>query len=691
MAAAYSLDRCSSDHEPCPRADLIEFAGLALREEDGDALLRRAAALVARSLRVEHVEILEAAPDREALAVRARVGLGLADDMPSIVPGGAGSLAGYALPREEPVVAEDLAHEARFTDGRLLALRVASAVAVVVGGNGGGPFGVLAAASTRPRAFTAEELHCLTALADMLAGALHRIDVEETLRAAEARYRTLVESLPLVTYVDALDQTSSNIYTSPQIEPISGFSAEEWAEDPELFVKLLHPDDRERVLTEHDRLRQPGDHLSTEYRLVTRDERVVWVRDEAAVVQDAPDRPAYLQGVLMDVTEEKALGLQLGHSQRLEAVGRLAGGIAHDFNNLLTGIIGYAEFVLQSLGPSDPLHADVSEIATAGHRAAKLTRQLLAFSRKQVLEPRVVDLSHVVSEMEGLLRRVLGDGVELVVEHDPELGRIRADSGQLEQVLMNLVVNARDAMPEGGTIVIQTANVDLDDEYAHRQLVEAEPGRYVMLTVRDDGVGMEPETLERIFEPFFTTKDPAEGTGLGLSTVYGIIKQSGGFVWAYSEPGRGTVFRLYLPRSDDPAAAGAARAAVDEVRGGTETILVVEDDEFVRTLIARDLRRLGYTVATAADSQTAIDRVRSGLEADLLLTDVTTKGDDGYVLAAELRPLLPSCLVLFMTGYATSAAAYGADAASVIEKPFGPETLARRIRDVLDEGGARGR
>ena len=672
---------------PCPQDDLIEFAGLALRETDPDALLRRAVELVSRALGVDHVEILELLPGG-GLAVRASAGRSRRGSVGELVPAGDESQAGYTIAASEFVIADDLQAERRFTDRRLLERGLVSSVSVLLDGTGPGPYGVLVASAAARRTFTADEQHCLVVLADLIAGALRRLETEDTLRKAESRYRNLVESLPIVTYVDHLDTTSSSIYASPQIQPLSGYAADEWLEDPDLFVKLLHPDDRERVRVEHEALRVPGDRLSTEYRLIARDGRVVWVNDQAVVVQDGAGTAAYLQGVLLDVTEQKRVDDRLAQTQRLEAVGRLAGGIAHDFNNLLTGIIGYADLVLQSLGPTDPIREEVSQIAAAGHRAARLTRQLLAFSRKQVLEPRVVGLNDVVSELEQLLGRVIGDDLRLVVDLDPELGAVRADPGQLEQVVMNLAVNARDAMPEGGTLVIETANVELGDECRHGHLVEAEPGRYVRLTVSDTGEGMDRETLEQIFDPFFTTKAPGEGTGLGLATVYGIVKQSGGFVWAYSELGRGTVLRIYLPRVDEPLEPLEPVVLEGIPRGGDEVVMIVEDEEFVRTLIARDLRRLGYSVVVASDGHQALALVNEGQPVDLLLTDIAMPGLNGLELATRLREELPSLRVLYMTGYA-AAVADGALAPVLIEKPFGPDALARRIRALLDEDAVR--
>ncbi len=381
---------------------------------------------------------------------------------------------------------------------------------------------------------------------------------------------------------------------------------------------------------------------------------------------------------------------QLRQAQKMEAVGRLAGGIAHDFNNLLTAITGYGDLLMASLAPDDPRRADVEQIRKATDRAATLTKQLLAFGRRQVLQPRVLDLNAVVADMEKMLRRLIGEDIELVTVPGPGLWRVKADPGQLEQVLMNLAVNARDAMPHGGRLIIETANVELDEAYARRH-VAVRPGPYVLLAVSDTGCGMDAETLGHVFEPFFTTKEPGKGTGLGLATVYGIVKQSGGNIWVYSEPGRGTTFKIYLPRVDAPLeAAGAAAAAASAAgpAGGRETLLLVEDDDGVRVLAREVLRRKGYRVLEARDGREALRRseTHDGPIA-LVVTDLVMPGLGGREVFARLAVRRPDLRVLYTSGY-TDAAIFRQSVfepgTAFISKPFTPDALARRVREVLD-------
>jgi PAS domain S-box-containing protein len=377
---------------------------------------------------------------------------------------------------------------------------------------------------------------------------------------------------------------------------------------------------------------------------------------------------------------------QLQHSQRMEAVGRLAGGVAHDFNNLLTTILGTSDLLLEQLPP--PWREDVLEIKRAGERAAELTKQLLAFSRKQVIEARALNLNQVLEGVVGMLKRLIGADVELILRTDPTLGTIRADAGQLEQVMVNLVVNARDAMPEGGKLYIETGNVDLEAEHESWSLPA---GRYVMLTVTDTGVGMSPETQEHIFEPFFTTKEKGKGTGLGLAMVYGIIRQSGGRISAYSEPGAGAVFRIYLPRVDDTAQSRHFPVPAPAL-SGSETILIAEDEMSVRGLARRILESSGYLVLAAANGEEAL-RVASSHEGPihLLLTDVVMPGMSGPELAERLAQHRNESRVLFMSGYTDSAMLHHGllkGGLSYLAKPFSPSALKRRVRETLDQSPA---
>ena len=377
----------------------------------------------------------------------------------------------------------------------------------------------------------------------------------------------------------------------------------------------------------------------------------------------------------------------LRQSQRLESVGRLAGGVAHDFNNLLTAIFGYADLLAEELPADSPGREDVQEIRTAATRAAELTHQLLAFSRQQVLQPVVLNLNDVVENLDKMLTRLIGADVELEAHLAPDLGNVRADVGQLEQVIVNLAVNARDAMPAGGRLTVETANADLGEGYAeaHRPVV---PGRYIMLAVSDTGTGMDAVTKSRLFEPFFTTKVPGKGTGLGLATVYGIVKQSGGYIWVYSELDHGTTFKVYLPLVEAPAETVRAPVATTGSPGGTETVLLAEDDEMLRPLARELLAKLGYRVLEAPDAATALATARAHPgEIHLLISDVVMPGENGVQLARQLMADRPRLRVLYISGYTDEAVVrHGllAPGLNFLQKPFTPDVLARKVRDVLD-------
>ena len=393
--------------------------------------------------------------------------------------------------------------------------------------------------------------------------------------------------------------------------------------------------------------------------------------------------------VFEDITERRQLEIQLVQAQRLEGIGRLAGGVAHDFNNLLTAINGYSQSLLSQLKPATPMREKLEQIKRAGERATSLTHQLLAFSRKQLLQPRVLDLNALVANVDKMLRRLIREDVELVTVFGPKLGRIKADPTQLEQVLLNLVVNARDAMPEGGKIVIETANKELDEAYAQRH-VAVTPGRHVMLAVTDTGCGIDPGILKHIFEPFYTTKEQGKGTGLGLSTVYGIVKQSGGNIWVYTEMGRGTTFKIYLPQVEGPIELARPEPQPVAALGGTETVLLAEDDDLVRNFVRSALQEKGYTVLEAHHGTEALRIAIQYTEPiELLLTDLVMPHMSGKMLARRLSPLRPGIKVLLMSGYSENVSLHNGNGTAetpipFIEKPFTVENLARKVREVLD-------
>jgi signal transduction histidine kinase len=403
------------------------------------------------------------------------------------------------------------------------------------------------------------------------------------------------------------------------------------------------------------------------------------------------------EGILvlsMDIDDRKAIEAQFRQSQKMEAVGRLAGGVAHDFNNLLTAIRNFGDLVLERLDSRDPVYEDMREVLLAAGRGEELVRQLLAFSRKQLIEPRFVDVNELVRKLDAMLRRLLGEDVRFRTTLGADLWTAWIDPGAFEQVLVNLAVNARDAMPRGGKLTIETANVVLDEGYRMTKGGVVRPGDYVVLAVSDDGSGMDAATREQIFEPFFTTKDVDKGTGLGLSTCYGIVKQAGGYLWVYSEPGAGSTFKIYLPRMD-----ADARPADDKPRSegprseaatplATETVLVVEDDDQVRRLVVRLLVRVGYTLLEAPE---AVEALRLADETEgpihLLLTDVVMPGMSGQELARRFRDIRPDARVLFMSGYTEHAVAHQETLepdSALIQKPFTMDGLARRVREILD-------
>src|SRR3954452_6572820 len=507
-----------------------------------------------------------------------------------------------------------------------------------------------------------------------------RWHAEAALRASEERFRALVENSSDALLV--LDAEGRIKYLSPSSERHLGWSPADMA-GRSLF-DFLHPDDRELVGTRMaETLSSPGRNIVAHVRFHHADGS--WRIMEGIGVNRLSD-PA-VAGIVVnarDITERRKLEDQLRQAQKLEAVGQLAGGVAHDFNNLLTAILGYCPLMLDEITDGDPLRPDLLEIQAAGERAAALTRQLLAFSRRQMLQPQVLDINTVVAQLQKLLRRLISEDVELVTNLAPDLLPVTVDPASVEQILVVLAVNARDAMPTGGRLTIETANVDLDATYALTHVTMA-PGRYVMLAVSDSGEGMDAATRARVFEPFFTTKEQGKGSGLGLATVYGMVRQSAGHIWVYSEPAHGTVFKVSLPVT--PTA--AAQPSTDKVSSfrGSETVLLVEDEDAVRALAREVLRRHGYVVLEARHGVDALRVAERHPDViHLLITDVVMPHMGGRELGQRLTAVRPAIRTLFMSGY-THHALLPADltqAAEFIHKPFTPELLARHVRRILD-------
>jgi signal transduction histidine kinase/CheY-like chemotaxis protein len=484
--------------------------------------------------------------------------------------------------------------------------------------------------------------------------------------------------------------------SSAMLDELFGIGDPGFRRDVAGWLSIVHPDEREEMAAYFaEEVVGKQRAFDREYRirrLSDGEER--WVHGLGELIADEEGRLLEMIGTIQDITERKAAEAEKAHvegmlrqSQRLEAIGRLAGGVAHDFNNLLGVITGYGELMRRQIPEDHPARPRLEEVLKAAERAAGLTRQLLAFSRQQLMQPRVLDLNARLRNLGTMLERIVGEDVEIEVRADPNLGAVKADPTQIDQVVMNLVVNARDAMPTGGHLTIEMANADFDEAYAGSH-PPAQAGHFVMIAVSDDGLGMDAETQKHVFEPFFTTKEPGEGSGLGLATVYGIVKQSGGYVWVYSEPGRGTTFKIYLPRVEEQAEAEDAAPVTAATAGGQETVLLVEDNEALREAVREALQERGYAVLVAGDGEAAVETAAAHAgPIHLLLSDVVMPRLGGPELAARVVGLRPGIRVLYMSGYSNGAVSHhgvlGPDV-SLLEKPFTGERLARAVRAALD-------
>lgn len=599
---------------------------------------------------------------------------------------------GTAVYRRQQVIASDIATDPLWRDYRDLALAhgLRACWSTPIVSQDGGILGTFAVYYREPGLPEEEHLQLIAHATQVAAIAMEWGRDKAQLSAAENRYRTLVERLPAITYVAELGACGPWRYVSPQIQSMLGFSSAEWLSDPAIWIGRVHPEDRESVLKVEEKFQKNRDLFQAEYRVLARDGRILWFRDEAVMLPAAAGEPCLMQGVMYDITERKRLEDQLRHSQKMEAVGLLAGGVAHDFNNLLMLIQAHNERLRASLGSGGAAQKEALGIEHAVTRAASLTGRLLAFSRKQVLQPRVLDLNEVLTEVARMLDRLIDKNIVLRVSPAPRLWPVNADPGQIEQLIMNLAVNARDAMPRGGQLLIETKNTEISS--AHPRLGDGvRSGQYVILAVSDNGVGMDGETQAHMFEPFFTTKEPGKGTGLGLAIVYGVVKQLGGWTHVDSTPGQGTTFEIYLPRADDARAPVPVDKILDlnTVPRGTETILLVEDEEGIRELASDFLQGQGYMVLTAMDGNEAL-RIADGHEdlIHLLVTDIVMPNIGGKELAQRLRQVRPQIKVLLMSGYPDHPALANADVGgqmTVLQKPFSLDTLGHKVRGLLDQ------
>jgi len=544
-----------------------------------------------------------------------------------------------------------------------------------------------------PHEWTENEIETAEAVARQIAVAIHQARGLQEQQELAGRLLSLMNNVPGVVYRGLRDWSLT--FVGAEVERLTGYTAEEFLRGTSRWQEVISPEDLQSVKAAiRQAVRERRKFLRVEYRIVHRDGGCRWLEDRRQLSYGPEGSLETVDGLLLDITDPKqveealkASEEQFLQAQKMEAVGRLAGGVAHDFYNLLTAIRGYSDLLLQQIDDRSPYRREVEEIQKAGERASALTRQLLAFSRKQVMQPRVLDLNEVLAGMEEMLRRMIDENIDLITVLRPDLWSVQVDRGQIEQVVMNLVVNARDAIERGGKITIETGNVVLDDAYVYRHAVVA-PGAYAMLAVSDTGSGMDEDTKLRLFEPFFTTKEKGKGTGLGLSTVYGIVKQSNGYIWVYSERHRGTTFKIYLPRHEAADVEERSEELPDRSPKGHETILLVEDEELVRVLARDVLRGHGYTVLEACDGADAMGvAVSHRGPIHLMITDVVMPNMGGQEVAVSLAPLLREMKVLFISGYSDDAIVrHGilSPGAMFLQKPFRLDAMLRKVREVLD-------
>jgi PAS domain S-box-containing protein len=570
--------------------------------------------------------------------------------------------------------------------GASLMTLTVSALAVGHTVKGGGPFVAASAVGTLFEVAGYLGVVAVTGLVLAAAVRWERHQATKALAQSEERLRRALNAARMGTWFWSVD--SNTLIWDDNLRQLYGLTPEHRISTYEEFLARVHPEDRALVTEAVRKVLEDGGDLDYEFRVLLPDGRTRWIADQGEVRRDEQGRPVYLAGVCTDVTERRMAQERLRQAHRMESVGRLAGGVAHETNNQMSVVLGAADFILQRPDVPEVVRADVEFIRKAAERTAAVTAQLLAFSRRQILKPEVLDLNAIVTNWEPVLRRVMGEDSGVTLRLGRDIGQVRADPGQLEQVLLNLALNARDAMPRGGTITIETYRTELTGEYARlKPGTTVRAGQYAVLAVSDSGHGMDKETLSHIFEPFFTTKGVGKGTGLGLSTVYGIVKQSDGYVWVYSEPGLGTSFKIYLPVRSEAVPPSPKVLAPVRARAG-ETILVVEDEASVRYMMKRALEGVGYRVIDAGSASDALDLlVRHRGDISLVLTDVVMPGQSGRDLADRVTDLMPDIQVLFTSGYTDGDIARRGllePGAAFIQKPFTTDALVRAVRERLE-------
>ncbi len=595
------------------------------------------------------------------------------------------SACGRSVYLKQPVTCPDISSDPIWSDSREAALLHglrASWCTPICDGNGNA-VGAFACYFREAREPQEHELRLIARLAHVAQVSIELHRVQEDRWESEKKLRLIGDNSTEV--IMAYDMERRLIYVNPAIEKQTGYSIHEMWEKH--FINWVHPDDNATMMALWERLFQGEGYSGREFRIVTKEGETKWILGSWHPLRDERGCQIGVQGREIDITERKLLEEQLRQSHKMEAIGRLAGGVAHDFNNLLTAIIGHSELLLQQVEDTNPLRLEVEEIKKAGERAALLTRQLLAFSRKQVLTPVTLNLNDLLDNMGKMLRRLIREDIRLVTLGRSGLWLVKADPGQMEQVILNLALNARDAMPNGGSLTIRVSNATLDAAQVRSRL-PMKPGQYTKLTVTDTGMGMDEATRARIFEPFSTTKELGKGTGLGLSTVYGIVKQSGGFIWVDSRPGKGTTFEIFMPRVEE-----SAEVPKDETLpspqppAGTRTILVVEDDDSVRRPIRRMLETKGYQVLEARNPEEALKTARQEhSRIDLVLTDMVMPRMSGREMALRLAEMHRSIRILYMSGHIEDPDMVDdalKDGGDFIEKPFCGSTLTNKVREIL--------